>query len=186
MSSRTAQTRKTAPLRIDCRPGQSGRRTLRYRLLQLAAICSLPLLAASTGCAPLSLAPADPIGQAAVAPPANAPTFVVKMQESGAEPRTKQLPLTEPLTVQQLLEKTGAINQFGRMKITVARHVAGRREPLKLDVEFRRGPRRVAEHENYTILPGDQVTILEVRKTMIEDWLDQGMEILVPLATMQQ
>ena len=143
------------------------------------------LLALLTGCSPIQLAPSQTIGGAPAPAAPNQPTFTVEVRPSGGEPMRKQLVMSEPITVQQLLEKTGALSQFGRMDITVVRPVPGRREPLRLDVEFRRGERAVAPQEDYALQPGDQVIIEQVRRTMIEDWLDQASEMLGPLATMR-
>ncbi len=151
---------------------------------QFALLLSLVSLAA-TGCH--SLQTTNPAGKAQLSQTAaaNVPTFFVEVREGTQEKgRVKQLPLSEPLTVQQLLEKTGTLSQFNRMNITIERPVPGQRMPLKLEIPFDVGSHAVVAGNDYAIRPGDRVIIAEDSRTMVDRFLDQAFQMMGPLADM--
>ena len=118
-------------------------------------------------------------------PVPQAPTFIVEVREGKSQKsRVKQLPLTEPLTIQDLLEKTGTLSEFTRMNITIERRVPGQRYPLKLQVPFDPASRHVAMASNYAVHPGDRIIIAEDARTIIERLMDQAIDMMGPLAQM--
>ncbi len=137
-----------------------------------------------TGCQPLHFGgPAT--AELAPQPDPSVPTFLVEVREGTAQKsRTRQLPLAEPLTVQDVLKKTGVLSQFTRMNITIERPVPGRPAPLKLEIPFSVATRSVDPGRDYAIRPGDRLIIAEDTRTLIDRLFDQAFGMMGPLAEM--
>ena len=71
----------------------------------------------------------------------------------------EKLPIQPGMTVQSVLESTGAIDRFRAMSISVSRMVEGSPTVLKLPCEFSVSDRAVISHLDYAIHPGDTITI---------------------------
>ena len=67
--------------------------------------------------------------------------------------------LTRPLTVQDTLVESRALDKFKGMRIDLARRAPAGGQVLKLPVLFDPATRRVLEEQNYAIHPGDELLI---------------------------
>lgn len=153
------------------------------RLSILSALFAISALA-GTGCQAIhsGAEPQKGLAQAAIGSGATVPTIMVEVRSGYSQKsRTKQLALTEPLSVQQLLAKTGTLSRFSRMNITIERPVAGQRLPLKLNIPFDPAAHSVAAGHDYAVLPGDKIVIAEDKRTIVDRVLDEALDAMGPL-----
>jgi hypothetical protein len=90
----------------------------------------------------------------------NAPTYkVIFANGMGGEPTIFTGKLTGPVTVQQALEESGAIDKYKGMQVDLAREVPDKATVLKLPILFDPDTRSVLEEQNYAIHPGDEILV---------------------------
>ncbi len=118
------------------------------------AILGLFVTVLSTGCASLM-----PVGNSEI-PAAVADsrgTYKVEMETTfGKQVGIAQL--TGEMTIQQVLEHSGAIKKFRAMEIMIVRQLEGQL-PLKMYVDFDSQTDEVKMHQNYAIHPNDHIFI---------------------------
>jgi hypothetical protein len=139
---------------------------------------ALALLAAAVGCQSvdselakkLGSLPESP-GEAPAAPKAEVAKFQVEVRESGKQPELKQFPLPQTLYVQQVLDQSGVLRRFRRLKIEIYRQLPGGRGH-RLDVAFDRAEHRVPPGADYAIHPNDRIVITEDTSTLLDDMLE--------------
>jgi hypothetical protein len=133
------------------------------------------LFASSPGCQAVNaelatLAGEQPATQEPSAPAPSGPQYQIEIRREGQQPQLTQLPLAEPLFVQQVLEQAGAVSKFRRMKVEIYRKLpngGGQR----LDVPYDRAKRRVPPGGDYAIHANDRVVITEDTTTVIDDMI---------------
>ena len=103
---------------------------------------------------------------------ADTPTYKVIFQgKPGGQPKVFTGHLTEPITVQQALEESGATKKYRNMLIDLARRTPQSSEILRLPITYQPGERHVLEQQNYSILPGDEILIRRGSKGPIDAML---------------
>ena len=141
-------------------------------VLPLATLVTGSLLA---GCATLvesgkPLLPTIGAAQDAAGSPATprAGFITVEMRpEKSLKPDIKQVPLQDPMFVQQALQAAGAAKRFRNMDIQVVRMVGD--NPQRMDAKFKRGTHTVDPAYDYALQTGDHLIVTETRSTALED-----------------
>ena len=64
-----------------------------------------------------------------------------------------------PITVQTVLERSGAIEKFRNMEITIMRVVKESGHGLRLPVDYQGGKKAVRPEQDYAIHPNDRILI---------------------------
>jgi hypothetical protein len=159
--------------------------------LAITSLATL-LIAASSGCTTLAVngkaeglpgvadaaAGESPEAATAAAPAA---TVVVELRADGRNPERANVLLEPGMTVQQSLEKSGAIQRFRRMNVRVMRaNDTGR---AKLDVKYDHAHQSVQPLYDYALHPGDYVVAEEDTTTALDDMLNS---VLAPLGLNQR
>ena len=88
----------------------------------------------------------------------------------GSKPQT--LEITEGMTVQSVLDNTGAKKRFGKMDIVVKRMIPGKQFRHNLPVDYDAGKKRVPYDQDYTIHPNDIVLISPDNTTQLDKVVD--------------
>ncbi|MEX2175035.1 MAG: hypothetical protein WD872_11780 [Pirellulaceae bacterium] len=101
-------------------------------------------------------------------PPAN---FTVECRPEGGKPIAKEQPLVGTLNVQEALEHTRANQKYRKFTLRLHRPLPdGRLHQMVL--EYDRKEKRVAPEFDYSILPGDQLIVIEDTSTVFDEMLD--------------
>jgi hypothetical protein len=104
--------------------------------------------------------------------PEDTPSFLVEIRPEGKDPERFRLPLSDEATyVGDIVEKSGVINRFGRLKIQVWRPRPSEGGYHKLDVAFDRKNRTVVSSNNYAVHPKDLLVFAEDSSTIVDDML---------------
>jgi hypothetical protein len=77
------------------------------------------------------------------------------------------------MVVQDVLEGSGAIDQFDRMTIKVKRFVKGQQGYLPLTAVYDHDRNKVRPESNYAIQPGDFLIVTEDTSSSSQDMLQQ-------------
>ena len=77
------------------------------------------------------------------------------------------------MVVQDVLEGSGAIDQFDRMTIKVKRFVKGQQAYLPLTAVYDHDRNEVRPESNYAIQPGDFLIVIEDTSSSTQDMLQQ-------------
>ena len=123
--------------------------------LSISAFALMAMLIA-TGCQPFqkSAAPEMPVGGNSSA------MYQVQMIPKFGKPTVTKHVIRDKMTVQDVIEETGAVTQFRSMEITLSRLVnEPRKSVLKLPIEYRYEKQAVVDYQNYSIHPGDTLVI---------------------------
>ena len=116
-------------------------------LLLFVAIATAP------GCSMLSNMTGVPVAEK----PAVTQSFLLELHNSFGRPNVKQMPFNEGLTVQDVLDKSGAKHRD--MEIDVIRKLSGSGQDLKMPVVYDSSKKRVKYEQNYAIYANDRVII---------------------------
>ena len=81
-----------------------------------------------------------------------------------------KVPVTGPVYVQDVLEKSGATKHFGRMNVALLRKLS-HGKLHRMDVEFGKRKKRVSVTSNYAVYPGDRLVVGENTDTALDDML---------------
>lgn len=88
------------------------------------------------------------------------PTYKVILADvMGGEPTIYVGHISKPMTVQDALVDSGAVDKFKGMKIDLARKVPDRSEVLRLEINYDHKESKVIEEWNYAIHPGDEILV---------------------------
>lgn len=128
-------------------------------VFQASTLCaSIAILTISSGCSMLPMAQDKSL-----------PTMVDQKEASGfyevqmkgklGRISTARGAIDGPITVQTVLERSGAIEKFRAMEITLLRVVKDSGRGLKLPVEYEASKDAVRPEQDYAIHPGDQIMI---------------------------
>jgi hypothetical protein len=151
-------------------------------------IVPIILFATTVGCQSVDLEWANPFAEPGGDPSQVAetvpdgPTFQVEIREEGRQSQLTRMPLQNPMYVQQVLERSGALSRYNRVKVEIYRQLpegGGHR----LDVAFDQNTHRIPPSSDYAIHPDDRVVITEDRSTILDDMLES---IGGPLSNLKQ
>ena len=123
-------------------------------------------LVGSVGCN--LIGPGKNGGEASLLPKETQNTYTVMLK--GFKPETK--PITEGMTVQGVIEDSGAKRKFGKMDIVIKRMVPGKPQRHNLKVDYDRGKKRVPYDQDYSIYPNDIVMISPDNTTQLDKVVD--------------
>jgi len=150
-------------------------------------VLSLPILLmlpGASGCTALMLSPgklvsADRSPEQASAEP-EGPFYTVDIQPENKPAKSYQFPLTEEgVYVNDVLQKSGAVKRFGRVKLELWRpSPAGAVGYIKLDIPYDRKSRAVPNAYNYALYAGDRLLLIEDSSTVLDDILESALEPL--------
>lgn len=119
------------------------------------SIFTLLSLLVATGCQPFqkSMTSEPSLGDA------SAPMYQIQIVPRFGRPIVERKVIKDKMTVQDALEESGAMDRFRSMDITLARLIEGRAPILKLPVEYRYDKQSVVDSQNYSLHPGDTISI---------------------------
>ena len=124
----------------------------------IALLLSAGLLIASSGCSTLNM-----FSQPAVLPEEEpAPSkgmYQVEMSGSFHKSTVYQGEIDGPITVQTVLERSGAIDKFRGMDILIYRVVQETGQGLKMPVEYKYSQKMVSPEQDYAIHPNDRIVV---------------------------
>ena len=94
--------------------------------------------------------------------------YEVLMKSNFGKPASFRGQIDGPITVQTVLERSGAISKFRGMEITLGRVVEESGFPLKLPVGYSGSKKQVTPEQNYSIHPNDQILITPKNNNPLE------------------
>lgn len=107
--------------------------------------------------------------------PAEPGSMIVEIRPDGSEPKRTEVELTEPLHVQDAMEKTGASKKFRRCFVDLLRPLPDGRLH-RMSLEFDRDNKRVPPEFDYAVLPGDRLVITEDTSNLVDDAMNAAMK----------
>jgi len=111
------------------------------------------------------------VPQASV-PAEAAETCVVQVQSYAGKSRRLEIPITDGMTVQDIVKVVQVRKLFSRLTIELERPVANSHKPLKMPVTVEGFGKRVNPAYNYALRPGDRLVIREDPTNTFDDMLD--------------
>lgn len=140
-----------------------------------SAITICFVLAGMTGCAGLGhpkpelKAELSKSGSSTPADVQSSKVDVIFQPDQGTPERVERA-LSEPLTVQQILEQTGGIKKYRRIEVELIRQLPSGGFH-KIPCEYDRKTRKINPEFDYALMPGDKVIVKEDKSTLIDDML---------------
>lgn len=127
--------------------------------LILAMVIGAGLLFLASGCSTLQT-----LGEHADSLPVEGATpsrgiYQVEMSGNFAKQTTFRGEIDGPITVQTALERSGAVDKFRSMDVTILRVVKETGRALKMSVEYVRSDKSVHPKDNYSIHPNDRIIV---------------------------
>ena len=113
----------------------------------------------------------NPVQQASVQAE-SVETCVVQVESYAGKARRLQVPITDGMTVQDIVKAVQVRKLFARINIELQRPVANSHKPLKMPVTVDGFGKRVNSAYNYAIRPGDRLVISEDPSNTFDDMLD--------------
>jgi hypothetical protein len=95
-------------------------------------------------------------------------TYRVEMGNMFGSPSIYEGQIDGPITVQTALQKSGAVNRYRNMDISVLRIVEETGRPIKMVVDYQPSKKSVRPEQDYAILPGDRIIIQPQQNGMLE------------------
>ena len=145
----------------------SCRKSLHLLMLSLVAVSVVSF----TGCSSFLFSIETEGEKTAIAP--GTPHCVVQMQGEGWK-KTKQIqqPISENMTIDQLLDAIKAKQKFRNMEIDIFRQIPNGGGVHKMAVNFRASNKNVSPEHDYAIHPNDQIIIRQVVDTPLDNFVD--------------
>ncbi|MEE2825428.1 MAG: hypothetical protein VYE64_02240 [Planctomycetota bacterium] len=134
-----------------------------------AAILLGILICIQSGCASLSPFGA---GEIPVTEPDASTQCMVRMTSKFGQTKVEHLPINDQMTVQTVLESTGAIADYRTMEINIFRPVEGQGQMLRLPVEYDATQNHTMQECNYSIHPGDVITIQPKKNSALDKFVN--------------
>src|SRR5258708_5159903 len=144
--------------------------------MRLSSVLALSLVAAGlTGCASFDNPKDNQLNtQLSKAGETAAHTQSTKVdvifQPEKGKPQRVERALSEPTTVQQILEQTGGIKKYRRIEVEVVRSLPNGGFH-KIPCEFDRSTMHINPEFDYALMPGDKVIVKEDKSTVIDDMM---------------
>ena len=101
-----------------------------------------------------------------------AETCVVEVQSYAGKGRRLEIPITDGMTVQDIVKAVQVRKLFSRITIELQRPVANSHKPLKMPVTVEGFGKHVNPAYNYAVRPGDRLVISEDPTNTFDDMLD--------------
>jgi hypothetical protein len=102
-----------------------------------------------------------------------APQYVVRLEGSGwSKSETKNGPITEGMTIEDVLAATRAKQKFRDMEIKIIRKVPSSGQVVKMPVVFKASDRSIKPEQNYAIHPNDQILIKQIVISPMDKFID--------------
>ena len=141
--------------------------------LRASVFCVLiGAMLASTGCSTLPLAQSQALPTAATAATESQGVYEVQMQGAFAKTSVSRGVIDGPITVQTVLQRSGALKKFRNMDITLLRIVKENGQPLKLPVDFIPAKKTIRPEQDYAIHPNDRILIVSRSNNTIDKIVD--------------
>lgn len=134
--------------------------------LSLSGVFCLLLLLTSTGC--MLFQPGKSANDSNLLPQGTGKSYTVLLK--GSKPQTHEI--TEGMTVQNVIDATGAQRKFGKMEIVVKRQLPGKQIRHRLNVDYDPKKKRVPYDQDYTVHPNDIILIAPDTSTQIDKAFD--------------
>lgn len=135
---------------------QRTRRLMNWKLVTALLILAVFAIMQS-GCSTL-----DTLASSESVPPVSEPgkgMYMVDMVPLAGKQTSFKGKIRSNMTVQNVLEESGALKKIRNPKITVYRIIRGKGKPLKLPVPMQSGKRIVKFENDYSIHPGDRIVV---------------------------
>jgi len=140
-------------------------------ILQASTILALGgLLLAASGCSALPQTQNQILPAGAAATTESPGVYEVELRGNFGKASRAQGVIDGPITVQTVLERSGAIKKFRNMDITVLRVVQENGHGLKLPVDYQAGEKSVRPEQDYAIHPNDRILIEAVGRWLVVGW----------------
>lgn len=140
---------------------------------RISAICVLlSAVLASSGCSTFSLTQAQALPAGAAQAQKAQGVYEVHMKGGFSKETVSRGVIDGPITVQTVLERSGAIEKFRNMDITIMRVVKESGQGLKLPVDFQGGKDAVKPEQDYAIHPNDRIVIVSKSNSAIDKIVD--------------
>lgn len=91
------------------------------------------------------------------------------MQRTGKEPAVAEFPIRDVLYIQQVLDKSGIMGEFTRMKIDLYRKVESGEH--RFDIHYDRAKKQIVPAFDYQVRPGDRIVVTQDNSTVLDDML---------------
>ena len=134
--------------------------------LSLSLVFGLLLVFTSTGC--MLFQPGASSKDSNLLPQGTGSSYTVLLK--GSKPLTQEI--TEGMTVQSVIENTGAQRKFGKMEVVIKRQLPGKQVRHRLNVDYDPKKKRVPYDQDYTIHPNDIVLIAPDTTTQLDKVVD--------------
>jgi len=142
-------------------------------VFQASTLCaSIAILMVSSGCSTLPLAQDKSLPAMVDQTTESAGHYEVQMKGKLGRISTARGVIDGPITVQTVLERSGAVEKFRAMEITLLRVVKDSGRGLKLPVEYQASKDSVRPEQDYAIHPGDQIMIEAKTSSAIDKIVD--------------
>ena len=122
------------------------------------ALLGIAMIAVSfTGCTPLVMSKANEgvVSKAAT----SAGQYQLRMEMPFGKSETYIGDIDGPLTIQNALERSGAMKKFRAMDVDLFREVEGTYAPLKMTAVFEPGKKMIRPETNYGLRAGDSILV---------------------------
>ena len=149
----------------------SNQKVIKSILQASTIVAFVGLLLASSGCSTIPQTQKNilPAGATAAEPLG---VYEVQMQSKFGKTSTAQGVIDGPITVQTVLERSGAIDKFRDMEVTIMRVVKENGQGLKLPVDYQAGKDAVRPEQDYAIHPNDRIVIQANTNNAIDKIVD--------------
>lgn len=123
----------------------------------LTCLFMVTIVGAMSGCSTLSLATAD--GQPKAPVSIDAGQYQVRLESNFGKSPTFKGDIDQALTIQDALQRSGALKKYRNMEIDLFRKVEGSYQPLKMAAIYDAGKKRVRPETNYGLRAGDSIRV---------------------------
>ena len=141
--------------------------------LHTAAFCILlGAVMASSGCSTIPLTQNADLPTAEAQSQAAHGVYEVVMKGSFSRESISRGVIDGPITVQEVLQRSGAIDKFRNMEITIMRVVKETGQGIKLPVDYQSGKKTVRTEQDYAIHPNDRIMIVSQSNNALDKIVD--------------
>lgn len=142
-------------------------------ILQASTVVAwVGLLLAASGCSTLPQTQSQTLPTGATATTDSPGVYEVELRGNFGQTSRAQGVIDGPITVQTVLERSGAIKKFRNLDITILRVVQESGHGLKLPVDYQAGKKSVRPEQDYAIHPNDRILIEAVSNSAIDKIVD--------------
>ena len=138
-----------------------------YSLMVLVSMCAFSL----SGCSMFPKLDKSAVLDNISAAEESTAEYFVEMHPNIGKPKLYRGKISEPTTVQQALEISGAMDEFSRIQVDVYRQLPDGR-PLKLPVELKKG-KQVRYEQDYSLHPNDRIIVRPKSSSPLDKLVDQ-------------